>query len=432
MNMNIKAYFSSVTLLCLAMIVTLSGCKEPAPSSDGDTTETIQNEFSFNGSSHSIGSAVRFDQDNNTVQFWLSPNSGMTDIDEMAEDGDCIVLSVHKSYLGSRDRLTKSGSFIKYGSEVYTSGDEGLGYIETEIKDDVLTLKFAVEKFPVKSETALALTGVYSGSFSIFEDQPYSNEWAIERDRSSLSSASLVIREDGGSDTYILYEGKNSKAIEFTMPQSYRGIDALFNTKDEPLDGVNVLYDGGKTMELSKAYGSINASFAEQGMDVSFDLTYEGKRIRAEYKGAYDTEIRKSNRYIYKSGYPYQDHYDGRFNLSELRIERKSNGYTFKFIPQGTDEIYSDIPELRITDLSLIGKSDIRLRNTEGWHFEFDKMMLDPYENEWKPAATEESTLTIYETKDGYYVDLELSTIEPTFKYVSTIDLHFEGPVTWK
>ena len=58
--------------------------------------------------------------------------------------------------------------------------------------------------------------------------------------------------------------------------------------------------------------------------------------------------------------------------------------------------------------------------------------MLDPYENEWKPAATEESTLTIYETKDGYYVDLELSTIEPTFKYVSTIDLHFEGPVTWK
>ena len=430
--MSIKNFISFLSTFCLTAALTFTSCKETGPQVKPVETETYLNQFDFEGTPLGIGSVVRFEQDNNTVQFWISPNSGMTDIDEMAEDGNCVVLSVHKSCIGSRDRFTKSGSFVKYGNKVFATGDAGIGYIETKVTGDTVALRFAIEKLHTKSEPAVTLSGEYKGVFTTFTDVPYSNEWAIERDRFALSSAKMTVREDGGCDTYTLYESNSNEAIEFTMPQSYRGNIALFNTNDKPVDGVTVKYNGGKAMTLSEAYGSITADFDEAKMMVSFDLTYEGKRIRAEYEGAYSQETRKANRYIYSSGYQYETHYNGRFMFSELRLEKKGNSYVFKFVPVGTDEMYSDIPELVISDLSLIGKSDIKMRTTKGWHFEFDKINVDPYENEWKPAPSEDSRMTIYETEEGYYVDIELATKEPTFGYLSTIDLHYEGPVTLK
>lgn len=430
--MNIKNFISFLSTFCLTAALTLTGCKEQEPEIKSGDTETYLNKFNFEGTSLGIGSVVRFDQDNNTVQFWISPDSGMTDIDEMTEENNCIILSVHKSYIGDRDRFTKNGSFVKYGNKVFAAGDSGIGYIETKVNGDTVALRFAVEKLHAKSEPAVALSGEYKGVFTTFTDTPYNNEWAIERDRSALASAKMTLREDGGCDTYTLYESNSNKAIEFTMPQSYRGSVALFNTTDKPVDGVTVKYDGGKTMTVSEAYGSITAGFDEEQMNVSFDLTYEGKRIRAEYTGPYSQETKKANRYIYSSGYTYETHYNGKFLFSELRLEKRNNSFVFKFIPEGTDEMYSDIPELTISDQSLIGKSDIQIRNTKGWHFEFDKINVDAYENDWKPAPTEDSRLTIYKTEEGYYVDLELATKEPTFGYLSTIDLHYEGPVTQK
>jgi hypothetical protein len=94
--------------------------------------------------------------------------------------------------------------------------------------------------------------------------------------------------------------------------------------------------------------------------------------------------------------------------------------------------MYSDIPVLTITDSALIGKENIDMRNTGGWSFRFDKINVSRYENEWKPAPSKGSTLSITEDNGTYRIEITLETVEPTFKYVSTIDLHYEGPATIK
>ena len=220
-----------------------------------------------------------------------------------------------------------------------------------------------------------------------------------------------------------------SRSARGTLPQSRRGLPTLFNTKDESPEGIMISYYDRDKIDLSQAFGSITADINETSMNISFDISAESERIRAEYDGVYDLEIRKSNRYIYDSGYPYGSGYDGRFNLVELRTEYDFGKIVMKFIPYDTDERFADIPELTITDLSLIGQEMVDLRNTPGWYFEFDKMAVSCYENEWKPAASEGSYLTIMEAEDGdgIIVDLILSSEEPTFKYISTIDLHYEG-----
>ena len=428
--MKFRNHISSIAGLALAASLLFTGCKEPDPVNPGEGT-TIENGFVYEGTKSDIGSVVRFDQDNNTVQFWLSTAEGVTDIDQMG--GDCVILSVHKSYLGNRDRMTKAGSFVKCGEDVFSAGDDGIGYIETYIQGDTISLKFAVEKFNVKSGSpSLALSGEYHGIFSTFTDQPYANEWAVDRERKDISSAEFILREDGGCDTFILYDGKDSRAIEFTMPQSRRGKTTLFNTEDVPLEGVTARYSDGKEIDITKVFGSINADVDENGMKVSFDLTYNGERIRAEYDGKYETVLKKANRYIYESGYPYATGYNGRFFFTELRAERDFNTMTLKFIPEGTDEMYSSIPVLTLTDFSLIGQENIDLRNTPGWSFKFDKIDVSCYENEWKPAPSAGSTLTIIEDDEKFCIELILETIEPTFKYVSTIDLYYEGSIVVK
>lgn len=430
MIMNLRTYISTIGALILAAAVLFTSCKEPVEVNPAGGV-SVENGFVFEGTRSDIGSVVRFDQDNNTVQFWLSPSEGVTDIDQMGSD--CLVLSVHKSYLGSRDRMTKAGSFVKCGGNIFSAGDDGIGYIETSIQGDSITLKFAVEKFSVRSDApSLTLSGEYYGKFSTFNDEPYTNEWAIDRERRSIGQAEFILREDGGNDTFILYEDKDSRAIEFTIPQSRRGKTILFNTSEAPLEGFTARFSDGKEIDMTKVYGSVKADAAENSMKVSFDLTFNGERIRAEYDGVCKTIVKKANRYIYASGYPYSTNYDGKYFFSELRIEESYNSKTFKFIPEGTDEMYSDIPVLTITDSALIGKENIDMRNTGGWSFRFDKINVSRYENEWKPAPSKGSTLSITEDNGTYRIEITLETVEPTFKYVSTIDLYYEGPATIK
>ena len=61
-------WISSIAIIIMTL---LSGCKEPQPS-NGNGQETA-NGFTYNDETIAIGSVVRFDQDNHTVQFWLSP-----------------------------------------------------------------------------------------------------------------------------------------------------------------------------------------------------------------------------------------------------------------------------------------------------------------------------------------------------------------------
>lgn len=418
-------WISSIAIIIMTL---LSGCKEPQPS-NGDG-EGIANGFTYNDETIAIGSVVRFDQDNHTVQFWLSPEEGLATIDDMERNGNYLIVSTHMSYIGSRDRFTKPGSFVRYGQMQFAYADEGMGYIETSLSEEEVTISFSVEKMASGSnDSSMAIQGHYKGSYSSYSEEPLENECAVNRVRTDISKAEFTFREDGGPDTYRLFDSSGSNLLEFTLPQSRRGLPTLFNTKDESPEGIMISYYDRDKIDLSQAFGSITADINETSMNISFDISAESERIRAEYDGVYDLEIRKSNRYIYDSGYPYGSGYDGRFNLVELRTEYDFGKIVMKFIPYDTDERFADIPELTITDISLIGQEMVDLRNTPGWYFEFDKMAVSCYENEWKPAASEGSYLTILETEngDGIIVDLILSSEEPTFKYISTIDLHYEG-----
>ena len=73
--MNIFHRLSIASILLPGILFLLTGCKDPAPATPAE--EAVTNGFVYNGNEYSIGSVVRFDQDNNTVQFWLSPNSDL-------------------------------------------------------------------------------------------------------------------------------------------------------------------------------------------------------------------------------------------------------------------------------------------------------------------------------------------------------------------
>lgn len=422
-------------ILSFAAMTIFSSCKEPDPIDTGnDPEEIFTNEFICDGKTAAIGSAVRFDQDNNTVQFWLSSKTGLTTVDEIEDAGEHLIVSIHKSYLGATDRFTKAGSFILYGDKGFSAGDEGMGYIEASMTGDELKLRFAVEHLSTKDTSApvAELQGNFNGECATFSEAPLDNQWAVNRERAGLKSAVLTAREDGGCDTYALYEEDGSLALSFTLPQSRRGLPTIFNTRDEVFEGFEVKYGDGKEMPAGEVYGTVTAMPDEDGMRVSFDMTCGNERVRAEYDGEYQVEVIKSNRYIYYSGYPSGSNYDGTFYLEYIKASTYNGVITFKFVTVDTYEILAHLPKLMISDQSLIGKTDIDLRNTSGWHFEFDKFNVEAYENEWKPAPVEGSTLTILETDEGYYIDLELASEDPSFKYVSTIDLHYVGEVIWE
>lgn len=423
-----KAY-TRITVLALSILSLFNACNEPEPVANEE--EKYTNEITCNGETFAIGSVVRFEQDNNTVQFWISRQEGLTTVDQIEETQGYLIVSTHKSFLGGRDRFSKNGSFVKYGDLQFATGDEGMGFIEASIAGEELTLDFTIENLNTKAAEA-ALQGNYKGAFSSYTEPALNNEWMIERDRQDISGAKLTLREDGGSDRYTLYNTDGTTAIEFSLPQSRRGLPTLLTISETPAAGIEIAYDNGKAADLSKTYGTITANFNSEEVAVSFDVTVGSERIRAEYKGKFALEVRKTNRYIYDSGYPSGSGYDGAFFFEGLKVSEYNSVLTFEFVPYDTDSRFSDVPELKISDLSLIGKTDIDMRNTPGWHFEFDKINVDAYENEWKPAPIAGSKLTILQTENGYIIDMELATEEPTFKYVSSIDLHYEGPATVK
>ncbi len=423
-----KAY-TRITALALSILSLMTACDEPQP--DVIEDETYTNEITCNGETFAIGSVVRFEQDNNTVQFWISRQEGLTTVDQIEETQGYLIVSTHKSYLGGRDRFSKNGSFVKYGDLQFATGDEGMGFIEASIAGEELTLDFTIENLHTKASEA-ALKGNYKGGFSSYTEATLNNEWMIGRERQNISGSKLTLREDGGSDRYTLYNTDGTTAIEFSLPQSRRGLPTLLTISETPAAGIEITYDNGKTADLSKTYGTITANFNKEEVAVSFDVTVGSERIRAEYQGKFALEVRKANRYIYDSGYPSGSGYDGAFFFEGLKVSEYNSVLTFEFVPYDTDSRFSDVPELKISDLSLIGKTDIDMRNTPGWHFEFDKINVDAYENEWKPAPIAGSKLTILQTENGYIIDMELATEEPTFKYISSIDLHYEGPATVK
>ena len=162
----------SLIVSALAGLFCLLSCgKTPTPDSERQGQYT--NTFTLDGSEYTIGSVVRFDQDNNTVQFWISQEEGLTTVESIEEAGEYLVISTHKSYLGSRDRFTKAGTFVKFGNRRFAYGDEGLGYIETSFTEEEMSIEFAVENLNTKSddaaeETAAALKGDYKGTYATY------------------------------------------------------------------------------------------------------------------------------------------------------------------------------------------------------------------------------------------------------------------------
>lgn len=434
--MMAKIFKISLAVSMLAGLACLFGCRK-TPTPDTIEQDQFTNTFTLDGSEYTIGSVVRFDQDNNTVQFWISQEEGLTTVKSIEEAGDYLLISTHKSYIGSRDRFTKAGTFVKFGNQRFAYGDEGMGYIETSFSDEEMSIEFAVENLSTKADDAaeelsVALKGDYKGTYATYTEEALDNEWAMNLERFDIAGAHVIFREDGGVDTYTLYDRSGIVAVEFTLPQSRRGLPTLFAMTEDADEAFRIRYNDKYDADMNLAFGSIIALADEDGLKVSFDITDNENRIRAEYEGSYTSSMVKANRYIYSSGSSYGSGYDGKFFLTGLRTEQEFGKIILKFIPEGTDEMYSDIPELTITDFGLIGQEKIDLRNTPGWYFEFDRIAVECYDNEWKPAPMAGSWLTIMEMEDGdgIIIDMELATEDPTFKYISTIDLYYEGEIS--
>ena len=284
---NIKRVFMAV--LAAATLTSIHSCEKPDSGSEGTTPVEKTNYFTYDGYSFDINSVVKYDQGDNTVELWLSPKVGAATISEIEKEGDYVVLCTHSSYLGNRDRFsgsTSKNSSISFGSDLeFAYGDAGTAYIQANIEGDVLTVDFLTQKLYSKASepsSKAILQGTFKGTFTTQTEQPYSNEWGINRNREDLTGAVYSIHEDGTNSEITLLSA-SGEAFKLNLAPSLIGktITLPYNGSGSNL---KLTYNSGAfEFNLSKATGLISTSVNNGELEVKIDeLIEDARKIREE------------------------------------------------------------------------------------------------------------------------------------------------------
>ena len=426
--------FRQILLTMAAVLVAAVGCDKNTQPTDSPKPERT-NFFVYDGYSFDINSVVRFDKGDNSVELWLSPESGLTTSEAIEKAGDFVVVNTNVSYLGGKDRFSgqpSKSSFLRYGNNLeFTYGKEGIAYIELSMTDTELTLSFMSEKLYTRSaaETSVMLQGSYSGKYITEIELPYSNEWGFDKERKALAKAHYQTYEDDSFSTFTLYDEAGSPAVELSVNPSKVG-KKINLTGTSTAQDVKIRYNNGQKYNLTNTVGTIETSFEGETAYINVDLNNDGRKFRAHYSGQYTSRYVKLNRFIYEyGGADETSYYEGRHEVVKLMTKRSGDSQTFYFSPSESYTINtanSTIMPVLTVPTSIINAGKKAFTEISGWYLAFDLMQVSPFESEYKPHPDEKDWIEIRYANDKYEIDLELSGIA-TGMPVTHLDANFIG-----
>ena len=421
--------FAKAAAMAILGTIIMSGCEKPG---DGPASseEPKTNYFIYNGYEFEINSAVQYDKGDNSVEIWLSPISGLTTSKEIKAGGDYVVFNTHKSYLGGRDRFSADASkdsYICFGEQKFAYGDQGTAYIDVDMPNASLKVNFLAQVLQTKNSPvpAAMLSGSYAGKYSVEKEQPYANDWGFDREHTAIEKAVYTTREDEGDFSITLYEANDAEAIRIEIPETSIGTEFLLpSSKATPK-----LYIRGIEFSLQGAAGTIKTSVNEDedAATVSISLVKDGRTLRAEYSGAYETETVKLNRF--KFYYEGESPYEGDHEIVKLMVEDNDDVLKLFFSPSDGYTISNanstHMPILTIPT-SIINAGKKTFMELEGWEFAYDVMQSWPYDNEYKPHPLYSDWIEI--NRDGMEYEVEfILTGQATGMNTSTIDVYYQG-----
>lgn len=429
-NNNLMKLISFVKAGAVAVLGTMLtiGCEKPdnAPVVSDERT----NFFVYDGYSFDINSAVQYDKSDNTVEIWLSPVSGLTTSKEIKDGGDYVVLNTHKSYLGDRDRFSvaqSKESYISFCEQTFAYGNSGTAYIEAQFRNDSLLVNFMAEKLYTKADNKplSMLSGEYKGTFTIEKDRPYANDWGFDREHATIAKAVVTTREDGGNSSITLHEADGSEGIRIELPHSSIGNEYHITASEYP-EEIKLYADGGR-FALKGAAGTVKTSVDESKASVSISLVKDGRTLRTEYSGAYESKTVKTNRFIYD--YEGDSPYEGRQEIVKLMTEEKGSTVRFFFSPSegySISEANSTHMPILTVSASVVNAGKKTFNELTDWEFAYDLMQSWPFVDEYRPHPADTDWIEI--RRDGNVYEIEfILTSQGTGTQTSTIDLYYKG-----
>lgn len=416
------ARIAATMVLILAAVC---NCQKPDDGQEGTKSEPKNNYFTYDGYSFDINSVVKYEQGDNTVELWLSPMAGATTISEIESEGDYVVLKTNKSYLGKRDRFTEGtskNSSISFGSShKFAYGDAGTAYIQASIEGDEVNLEFLAQNLYTKAEIQATLQGSYKGRFTTQTEQPYENEWGINRNRETIAGAVYTTYEVGGNSEIALVNASESECVKISIAPSLIG-----KTINFPYTGassnIKITYNEAIEFGLNKATGSLSTELNDGKLTLNLDATSGEKRIRAIYEGEYENEIVKLNRYIFNHEGSSLIEKDSD-EIVNITVE---NGSVCRitFLPSAGG-YYK--PTLTVPS-SIINAGKKAFTELTDWKFEFADMQVWPYEDDYKPHPAATDWIEVNKVGNTYEVEFVLSSIATGMQNCS-IDIYYKGEV---
>ena len=420
--------FAKVAAAAILGTMFISGCEKPDNGPISESPRT--NYFVYDGYSFDINSAVQYDKGDNSVEVWLSPISGLTTSKEIKAGGDYVVFNTHKSFLGDRDRFnsqTSKESYICFGEQKFAYGDQGTAYIEVTMTSDSLKVNFLAEVLQTKNSPvpAAMLSGSFAGTYTVEKDQPYANDWGFDREHAAIAKAIVTTREDGGNSSIALFEADGSEGIRIELPHSSIGKEYLLTSSSTPEE--IKLYTSKNRFILKGAAGTIKTSVNEDVATVSISLVKDGRTLRAEYSGAYESESIKLNRFIYD--YEGESPYEGNHEIVKLMAEEKGGVLKLFFSPsEGYTISNANSTHMPILTLpsSVVNAGKKTFNELSEWEFAYDLMQSWPFVDEYRPHPADTDWIEIGREGNVYEVEFVL-TSQGTGSQTSTIDVYYKG-----
>lgn len=420
--------FVKVAVAAIIGTMLITGCEKPDNGPASEVPRT--NFFVYDGYSFDINSAVQYDKGDNSIELWLSPVSGLKTSKEIKAEGDYVVLNTHKSFLGDRDRFnvqSSKESFISFVDQKFSYGDQGTAYIEVTMMNDSLKVNFLAEVLQTKNSPvpAAMLSGSFAGTYTVEKDLPYANDWGFDREHAAIAKAIVTTREDRGNSSITLLESDGREGIRIELPHSSIGKEYLLTSSSTP-DEIK-LYAGGSRFILKGAAGTIKTSVNENVATVSISLVKDGRTLRAEYSGAYESESIKLNRFIYD--YEGESPYEGNHEIVMLMAEEKGSVLKLFFSPsEGYTTSNANSTHMPILTLpsSVVNAGKKTFNELTDWEFAYDVMQSWPFVDEYRPHPADTDWIEIGREGNVYEVEFVL-TSQGTGSQTSTIDVYYKG-----
>ena len=418
--------FVKVAVAAIIGTMLITGCEKPDNGPASEVPRT--NFFVYDGYSFDINSAVQYDKGDNSIELWLSPVSGLKTSKEIKAEGDYVVLNTHKSFLGDRDRFNVQSSmesFISFVDQKFSYGDQGTAYIEAQMRNDSLIIKFLAENLYTKNNHKSMLSGEYKGTYTIEPEKQYDNDWGFDREHAAIAKATLTTREDGGNSSITLFEADGSEGIRIELPHSSIGKEFLITNSEYPED--IKLYTARSRFDIKGAAGTIKTSVNENVATVSISLVKDGRTLRAEYSGAYESESIKLNRFIYD--YEGESPYEGNHEIVMLMAEEKGSVLKLFFSPsEGYTTSNANSTHMPILTLpsSVVNAGKKTFNELTDWEFAYDVMQSWPFVDEYRPHPADTDWIEIGRDGNVYEIEFFL-TSQGTGSQTSTIDVYYKG-----